>query len=148
MRFLVFTFFLAGLLVGCDSESLQQDDPMVGDGAVLIGEYGPDVLDGDSFELKGARIDGMSLMLDVAYSGGCAEHTFAGFTPEVNIAIFPPQITVFVVHDGNGDLCEAYPSETVRLDIQSLVNAFGNEFMLTVQAVNSASDNIMIEYTN
>ena len=71
---------------------------------------------------------------------------FAGFTPEVNIAIFPPQIAVYVVHDGNGDLCEAYPREFVELDITSLLGAFGSEFTVTIAPIGSNSDDIVLHH--
>lgn len=144
MKPFVFIVLLAAFLSGCDSESLQQDEPATESGIIVIGEYGLDNLGGDAFELKTARIEGNDLMLDVAYSGGCAEHSFGGFAPEVAITIFPPQITVFVVHDGNGDECEAYPSETVSLDLLPLLNAFGSGFVLTVVPVDSSSDPVVI----
>lgn len=146
MKHTFLTLLVAGLLIGCDSESLVDDRSPLEDGTVMIGDYNPDNLDGDPFELLGAEIVSNRLALDVAYSGGCAEHEFAGFTPEVNIAIFPPQITVFVVHDGNGDLCEAYPRETVELDITSLLGAFGNEFTVTIQPIDSRSESIVLHH--
>lgn len=146
MKHVFLLLIVAGLLVGCDSESLHQDDPVLQDGSVMIGDYSPDNLEGDPFELMGAEIVSNRLMLDVAYSGGCAEHDFAGFTPEVNIAIYPPQISVFVVHDGNGDMCEAYPRETVELDISSLLGAFGSEFTVTILPIDSRSESIVLHH--
>jgi hypothetical protein len=146
MKHVFLILICAGLLFGCDSESLVDDRSPVEDGVVKIGDYRPDNLEGDPFELLGAEIVSNRLILDVAYSGGCAEHDFAGFTPEVNIAIFPPQITVFVVHDGNGDLCEAYPRENVELDISSLLGAFGNEFSVTILPIESGSQSIVLHH--
>ena len=137
---------VAGLLVGCDSESLKDDRPPVEGGVVVIGDYNSDNLDGDPFELLGAEIVSNRLALDVAYSGGCAEHDFAGFTPEVNITIYPPQIAVFVVHEDNGDMCEASLRETVELDITSLLGAFGNKFTVTILPIGSRSDSIELHH--
>jgi len=146
MKHAFLILLITGLLVGCDSESLAQEDPPFEAGSVQIGDYGPHNLEGDAFELLGARIEGDRLALDVAYGGGCAEHDFAGFTPEVNIAIFPPQIAVFVVHDGNGDMCEAYIREAVELDISTLLDAFGDQFMLTIAPINSPSDDVVLNH--
>lgn len=144
MRSILFLLTTVMLLTGCDSESLQENDLPISMRAVVIGDYSLDRLDGDAFELRAARIDGTDLVMDVAYSGGCAEHAFSGFTPEVNLAIYPPQITVFIVHEGNGDMCEAYLSESVELDMTSLLDTFGDEFQLTVSPVNSGSDHIVL----
>jgi len=144
MRSILFLLTTVMLLTGCDSESLQENDLPISTWAVVIGDYSLDQLDGDAFELRAARIEGTDLVVDVAYSGGCAEHAFSGFTPEVNLTIYPPQITVFVVHEGNGDMCEAYLSESVNLDMTSLLDTFGDEFQLTVSPVNSGSDHIVL----
>lgn len=146
MKHVFLLLICAGLMIGCDSESLVDDRPALTGGTVVIGDYSPNNLEGDAFELFAAQIVSDRLVLDVAYSGGCAEHTFGGFTPEVNIAIYPPQITVFVVHDGNGDLCEAYPREEVELDITSLLGAFGGEFTVTIQPIDSSSEGIVLHH--
>jgi len=146
MKHVILFLTLSCLLMVCDSESLMDDRRQMEDGTVVIGPYMEDNLDGDPFELRGAAINSNRLVIDVAYSGGCAQHDFAGFTPNVNILIYPPQITVFVVHDGNDDLCEAYPNETVELDISTLIDEFGDRFRLTVYPIESASKSIVLDY--
>jgi len=63
----------------------------------------------------------------------------------VNIAIYPPQLSVFVVHDGMGDMCEAYITQTVSLDLRSLIDAYGDLFQLTVVPVDSPSGIIILQ---
>lgn len=133
------------LLAGCDSQGAKEDDIPADAGRIVIGDYTLDGMQGDPFELRAARIDGMLLMLDVAYSGGCEEHDFIGFTPEVVLAIYPPQLSVFVVHDSHSDMCEAYISESVSLDLTPLVGAFGETFQLTVLPVHSDSESIILQ---
>lgn len=137
---------LAGLLAGCDSETLADVDPPFTGGTVQIADFTPSDLEGDTFELIEARIDGQTLLLDVAYSGGCAEHEFGGLSPSVVILIHPAQLSVYVMHDGNGDLCEAYIHNTVSLDISTLLASHGGEFDLTVVPVNSNSDDITLRH--
>jgi hypothetical protein len=145
MTRLLFLLFCALALLGCDAHSASEDDPSEGTGQILIGGYAVDQLEGDPFDLRAARIEGTLLLLDVAYSGGCEEHAFSGYTPDVNIAIYPPQLSVFVVHDGMGDMCEAYITQTVSLDLRSLIDAYGDLFQLTVVPVDSPSGIIILQ---
>ena len=133
------------LLAGCDSQDAQEDDIPTDAGRIVIGDYTLDGMQGDPFELRAARIDGMLLVLDVAYSGGCEEHEFAGFAPEVVLAIYPPQLSVFVVHDSHSDMCEAYISESVSLDLTPLAATFGEIFQVTVLPVHSDSESIVLQ---
>lgn len=71
----------------------------------------------DAFTLEDAYIDGDSLKIKVAYSGGCEEHDFTLIWPEFITMIYPPQFSIYVTHDSNGDLCEAYPRETLAFDL-------------------------------
>ncbi|MFY0624720.1 MAG: hypothetical protein JXR07_00380 [Reichenbachiella sp.] len=73
----------------------------------------------DPFELNWVVLDDWILSLSVSYSGGCEDHDFTLVWPEGILAIYPPQFIVFVTHDGNGDLCEAYPTETLTFDLSN-----------------------------
>lgn len=80
--------------------SLQTDDPI-----------------SDPFELNSLSHVGTTLVIGVSYSGGCAEHGFELVWPEVITMVFPPRYTVILNHDDKGDLCEAYPSDTLHFDL-------------------------------
>jgi len=71
----------------------------------------------DPFELNSVDLDGWDLSINVSYSGGCASHEFTVIWPEVITMIYPPQFDIWIVHDSNGDMCEAYPTETLVLDL-------------------------------
>lgn len=62
----------------------------------------------DKYALSSAKIEKDALRLNISYSGGCKEHVFEiiwnGFFLESN----PPQVDLFLVHNANGDRCEAY----------------------------------------
>lgn len=75
----------------------------------------------DPFDLLDARLlDYAQLEVTVAFSGGCADHTFALFvSKEVSpLAVFPPLVEGRLIHDDEGDLCEAYPTETRTFDLR------------------------------
>lgn len=74
-------------------------------------------LDSDAFALEDVRLIGTVLQLDVAYGGGCEEHEFYIVWPEIILAIYPPEFDIYVAHDANGDMCEAYLRETLEIDI-------------------------------
>ncbi|SMD38893.1 hypothetical protein SAMN04488029_3931 [Reichenbachiella faecimaris] len=71
----------------------------------------------DMFQLNGLSNDSTTLIIDVAYSGGCEEHTFELIWPEVMTMIYPPRYTVILNHDANDDTCEAYLSTTLYFDL-------------------------------
>ena len=70
-------------------------------------------------------VEGDSLILDVSYSGGCSPHDFyllgdCGWQASAN-----PQMEAILVHDGHGDTCEAYLTQTLRFDLSPLRNCGG-----------------------
>ena len=80
---------------------------------------------GDAFELVEASISGDRLATVVAYSGGCAEHDFTLCWPEpVFLESDPVQVNLEILHDGHGDACEAYPSESRDFDLAPLAAAW------------------------
>lgn len=136
---------------GCDSESMMTPDPdanlPAGDGTIQIGGFQKAELSGARFELLGARFEGNAIELQVAYSGGCMEHGFRMFADEAVALSMPPQLAVYVVHDDPGDMCEAYPHETVRVDVTPLMDWLQSPFVVHVQGINSPSDVITISYS-
>ena len=81
----------------------------------------------DPFDIDGAVIEGDQLVIDVGYSGGCAEHEFIAChgdfinqpqdeTPDIE----PMRVRLSLGHNGHGDSCEAYLQEHIRIDLTSL----------------------------
>ncbi|MEZ4385193.1 MAG: hypothetical protein R3A79_27950 [Nannocystaceae bacterium] len=68
----------------------------------------------------GPQITGDTLLLEVAYSGGCAEHDFGLCWDGAFLESDPVQVHVTVGHNGNGDACEAYPMEQLQFDLTEL----------------------------
>ena len=80
--------------------SLQTDDP-----------------ESDPFKIKSLSHDSTVLIIEVAYGGGCEDHSFELIWPEVITMIYPPRFTVLLNHNAHNDLCEAYLSQTLYFDI-------------------------------
>ena len=63
-----------------------------------------------------------SLVVPVQYAGGCGEHDFylVGACPSDTAS--PAPLSVYIIHDGHGDTCEALISETLKFDLSPLRN--------------------------
>jgi hypothetical protein len=79
---------------------------------------------GDPFELNSATVNGDTLSVSVSYSGGCAPHYFRLCYDGAFLESFPVQANVVLQHDGQGDACEAYPTETREFDLRPLAEAY------------------------
>jgi len=140
-------FLSVAILTGCDSESLHEDPDPGNPGGLQIGGFDQSDLRGDTFELNSASIDGNNLKMSVSYSGGCEEHEFSLFMPEAHIAIFPPQLTLYAVHDGNGDLCEAYITRDVEIDMSNLFEWLSAPYHLSIYKNDSDREPTSIDMT-
>ena len=80
-----------------------------------------DVSEGsDPFVLKSVKInrDSLTMSINVSYAGGCEKHQFSLIWPDAIILIYPPNFSVILNHNANGDMCEAWLSETLVIDLQ------------------------------
>ncbi|MXY97908.1 MAG: hypothetical protein F4Z29_09195, partial [Gemmatimonadetes bacterium] len=65
----------------------------------------------DDYELNAAAVRGDTLAVTVSYSGGCRAHLFTLVAAEAFMESDPVQLAAAIVHDADGDPCEAYPTE-------------------------------------
>ena len=132
------------LLAACDTESLKDDSKATR--LQFVHQWdGPTPAAKDAVSLNSAEFIGDKLSLSVSYSGGCGEHSFTLYSSNVNITIFPPVVTTWLVHDGNGDLCEAYLTETIEFDVKDLIADYSSQFFVHVVPAGS-SESIQVEY--
>ncbi len=82
----------------------------------------------DAAHISKAEIEGRYLKLTVSYSGGCKEHDFALFGWSGFAKSDPPQADVFLSHNANSDLCEAYITEVIIFDLLPLQHAYQKIF--------------------
>lgn len=85
--------------------------------------------DGDAFDTLEVGVSGDELAVTVAYSGGCADHLFTLCWPDPYfLESEPVQVNLELLHDGMGDACTAYPSETRTFDLAPLAEAWRDSY--------------------
>lgn len=110
------------LLLGCPSSKTEDPDAF----------SACDSDDGHGFEITDADtggapvfVDGDTLWVDVAYGGGCEEHTFTICWPDQSFMESDPvQVNLEIFHGGPADMCEAYLYETLEFDLTPLKDAW------------------------
>lgn len=65
-----------------------------------------------------ASIQGDSLVVQVAYSGGCAEHAFELVTAGPQLRSLPPKQPLMIAHETNGDACRSRIEEILAFDLR------------------------------
>lgn len=131
MKIYIFLLAIAATLFSCKEN---QDDPKdSGSSELIITASSSGYSDAasnrspeysDPFELKDVIITGDSIKITVAYSGGCKKHTFEIIWNETLTVTTPPQTGLIILHDANGDMCEAYITETIAFCISDLSDTF------------------------
>jgi len=113
---------VAALLVACGGEA--SDDFFLGtvDDPVLIDTSCDDSAQPPSAPLaiQGLELVGDAVEVQTSFSGGCGEHLFAVSGGCEFTASDPPQTTVILHHDAQGDSCEALVTQDVLVSLSSL----------------------------
>jgi len=73
-------------------------------------------------DIQSAEIKGTSIQLVVSYSGGCAEHSFRLIGSPILTKSLPPQRSVKLIHNSNGDQCKKMITDTLTFDVTPLAN--------------------------
>jgi hypothetical protein len=81
----------------------------------------------DPFELGSIVINNGTVEVTVSYPGGCKTHTFDIIWDESVNYTYPPSINIVIIHDDNGDSCEAYITEVLRFQLDSLIGNKGTD---------------------
>jgi len=76
----------------------------------------------DEYDLESLSVDGDDLDIGVFYSGGCADHDFTLCWDGGWSRSDPKIVNLYLVHDGNGDTCEAWINETVTFDVSLIAD--------------------------
>jgi hypothetical protein len=128
------TRFLCVALALCLVSCSEDDDPIspkppgsVAPTPVVIRSDAATYGGQDPVTLQSAYLEGMTLRLEVSYSGGCKDHVFAAVSPTGILPSMPPQIAVLLRHDAGGDQCEAALRQDLSFDITPLVEYLGPE---------------------
>jgi len=94
-----------------------------------------DSLARDPVYIHEAFVDGECLHIKLSYSGGCEEHTLdlARHNWLANSSHIP---TFEIMHNANGDLCEALFTKELRYNLTPLILDGKTEFVLTAKLTN------------
>ena len=92
----------------------------------------------DPFDLISVVIKGDSVEITVAYSGGCRRHTFEVIWGGTISDTDPPATGIIILHDANGDMCEAYITETLKISMANLADDISLD-TLFVNIINGGS---------
>ncbi|MEP2773650.1 MAG: hypothetical protein ABJH05_15970 [Fulvivirga sp.] len=96
----------------------------------------------DPYQIKDVKIsEDHTLLVEVAYSGGCQEHSFEIEWPEAITAIYPPNFSVVLYHDANGDNCEAFITETLEFSFDDSNLGLSDEAIqdMTITVINASN---------
>lgn len=84
-------------------------------------------VESDPFELNSAVITGDSLILSVSYGGGCRPHVFELLTNGMYAKSLPMQLSLYLKHQANEDMCRAYFTQRIAFDLKTIRPPQGNE---------------------
>ena len=106
----------------------------------------------DNYVLNNATISGDTLMISVSYSGGCRTHAFTLVIAASFVESSPVRLPAVLRHDANGDMCEAWPTQSYAFDL-ALVRARYREVYgpgagrVALQLDGVAVDGLVYEFT-
>ncbi len=93
------------------------------DKKVLFDNLASGTHSGDPFQVHRVKRTGNELLVEVGFSGGCAEHDFELIWDEtIDTSNQRPSVKFALMHNANGDMCEAYLQKTLRFDLKKRTN--------------------------
>ena len=164
---IIYTLSLSIFIIGCQQLNNQMKtgpgedlsvsvddvspDEIFYTGAVFIGDA-KDKFGTDEYALNSATITDDTLNISVSYSGGCEEHQFTLVVSEGFLESFPVQLSVSIVHNANGDTCEAYPTENYRFDLTPIKTMYQNAYRqeagtIVLRLKDAPEGNLIYEFT-
>lgn len=135
------------LLAGCADPSAVELDFQTGKinitSETTFGKYIEEP--GDPFEIDSVAIDKHILSVYVSYGGGCEKHEFTLIGSDQIAMSYPPQMFTTLIHNANGDTCEAYLKEQLQLDLSAIAELMGDDFGTLIIHVNKAPQQVMYD---
>lgn len=126
MHYRTWALAAVGLATGCLDPSDRGRPHLVG-GDRLTLEIIPsaDPPKTDPATVRTAEVSGDELVIDLQFGGGCRPHLFGIYT-DGNVGLSnPPFVMLYLLHEANGDLCEALLSRRLRVDLRPLQELLG-----------------------
>ena len=98
----------------------------------------------DPFELQNVLVKGDTVEITVAHPGGCKKHNFEIIWDGTINYGDPPVINLIVIHQANGDSCEASVTENLNFTISDLPDNVSTEgYSIDVSSGYSPGDSIV-----
>ena len=94
----------------------------------------------DRMTIKSAEQNGDILILDVSYSGGCADHEFELVSNGNYKATYPPELQIKLLHNSNGDGCRGMIDKKLYFNIQPFQYAGTTQVLLVLKNTNKTLD--------
>ena len=118
---------------------------------VVAGTQG--TLADDDYVLNSAEITGDTLTASVSYSGGCREHVFTLVVGASFVESSPVSLPADLRHDGNGDSCEAFPTESYAFDLTVVKTRYRDAYgpgtgQVALELANLPGERLIYDFTN
>jgi hypothetical protein len=82
----------------------------------------------DPYEFRNMSVSGDTLVVEVQYAGGCAQHDFTLLVAPIFMESYPVQMSGSLAHDANGDMCRALVGRTLRIDLRPLRDLYRQSY--------------------
>lgn len=128
--FLALTFLLTASGCPADDDDAADDDDVIPQPLWPLDICAP-IPPSNPFSHTGTALSGDVLTVDLGYSGGCEIHDFQLCWDAVFAESDPVQVWLTLVHDANGDACEAYITESRQFDLNPLKQAWQSSYGAT-----------------
>jgi len=108
--------------------AIEPDPGCCPEGEVCFTWVNPFLLQRDIFVLDDVSIDGDELTIDVGYAGGCREHGFKLYMQPVFAESNPVRAHLYLSHDGDGDVCEAWIRGKLTFDVREIAELYFEQY--------------------
>lgn len=79
----------------------------------------------DDCTVSSGSIQDDCLELVVSYGGGCQSHDFALYWDGMTLLTVPGRVQLSLLHNANGDLCEAVLTDSLHFDLTGIQDSSG-----------------------
>lgn len=93
----------------------------------------PEKLD---YTIKSVTIEENTLIVDVEYKGGKAEHDFSLIFNGMYMKSYPLKVKLFIKHENNGDTGEETTAQKLKFDLKPVQSPGGEPMIISVYGFN------------
>jgi hypothetical protein len=100
---------------GCATHSKNQSEQILIENAAL----GDISKKSDPYTITNVSVSGKNLKISINFSGDCNEHNFKLIGSEAISKSLPPQRSIVLIHESNGDACKKLVEKTLTYNIEA-----------------------------